>query len=389
MKCLVIKASPRGARASSSRIADAFVEGLDKDKYQIEEIYLKDQEIKHCTGCYTCWTKTPGRCVLRDDMDRLLPLYEESDLVVVATPLYYFSVPGAMKDFLDRGLPLLKPFLVPKEGDRTSHPQRVEKDRKYVVISTAGFPEKSVFEGLERMFELEIGDWEKNLVGRILIAGAEYLKEAPLKELSPQLYKLVKQAAKDVVQTGRISEETDSNIEIVESERLGDSETFGEIANSYWESQIAVKSPADSSQKTVESFEGAKPCSLSGVGMETLMAGMAMTYNPNSNPGLNAALGFCFNDEKYFLLIQDNKCTAYKGSHPEARFTVISPPEIWEAISAGTLSGAGAMMSGKYRVEGDVPFFMGLDKFFSQSENEEESVEAVEKLMMLNPEEVR
>ena len=55
-------------------------------------IYLKDKDIKHCSGCFTCWTKTPGKCIHKDDMEELLHKISQADVIVYATPLYYYTV---------------------------------------------------------------------------------------------------------------------------------------------------------------------------------------------------------------------------------------------------------------------------------------------------------
>ena len=67
-------------------------------------ICVKNQKIKHCIGCFTCWTKTPGNCIHKDDMTKeLFPKWLKSDLVVYATPLYHYTVNAEMKAFIDRG----------------------------------------------------------------------------------------------------------------------------------------------------------------------------------------------------------------------------------------------------------------------------------------------
>ena len=78
MNCVVIKASPRGSRAGSSRAADAFVRGLNAAGKEVDvtQLLLSKLKIRHCTGCYSCWTRTPGRCAQRDDMDRVLPVLD-------------------------------------------------------------------------------------------------------------------------------------------------------------------------------------------------------------------------------------------------------------------------------------------------------------------------
>jgi len=370
MKCMVIKASPRGIKASSSRLADAFIGGLKSSGADVTEVMLKDKEIKHCTGCYTCWTRTPGRCVLRDDMDILLPQLEQADLVVYATPLYYFSVPGKLKDLMDRGLPMLDPFLIPGE-ERTGHPRRKEKEQRFVLISTAGFPEKSVFRPLEALFETELENSEEAIAGKILITGAEVLFQDGYQEACKELYQLVEQAGEEVGKGHAIPEEIYSAIDSFQEKRQESSEKFSEIANAYWESLR----PSETNSPIMEELRpqpGDKLCSLSAGGMETLMSGMALLYRPEVEPGLESVMQYDFGEEQFYLLIGGESCKAYRGIHSQAAFTVKSPPDVWEAVSNGSLSGAQGLISDKYQVEGDMALFMKTEQLFATNSSSEE-----------------
>jgi multimeric flavodoxin WrbA len=112
MKILAINGSPRGRRSNTDRILQPFLEGAREAGAETETVYLKDLKINHCLGCFTCWTKTPGVCVHKDDMAALFPKVRQADVVVYATPLYVFTVSGLMKDFMDRLLPLADPHIV-------------------------------------------------------------------------------------------------------------------------------------------------------------------------------------------------------------------------------------------------------------------------------------
>ena len=77
---------------------------------KMEHIKLKNKNIHPCTGCYTCWTKTPGECIFDDDMTDLRYKFRTADLIIFASPLYVYSVTGIMKNFLDRLVPNLMPL---------------------------------------------------------------------------------------------------------------------------------------------------------------------------------------------------------------------------------------------------------------------------------------
>jgi multimeric flavodoxin WrbA len=71
MKALILLGSPRGKRSSSYHVAEYFTEGLRKAGCRTKEILVRDLAVNPCRGCFGCWTKTPGRCVHRDDMEMM------------------------------------------------------------------------------------------------------------------------------------------------------------------------------------------------------------------------------------------------------------------------------------------------------------------------------
>ena len=97
-------------------------------------------KIANCVGCFSCWTKTPGRCVHPDDMNGALLKYVEADALIFSFPLYYFSLPSRLKLFLDRTLPLSLPVMTP-DSPWGGHPLRDERllRKRMALISTCGF----------------------------------------------------------------------------------------------------------------------------------------------------------------------------------------------------------------------------------------------------------
>jgi len=98
---------------------NAFADGLEEGGAEVERIDLKKLDLRHCIGCYSCFFKTPGACILDDDMSRsLYGKFVSSDLAVLSSPLYFYHVNGPMKTFIDRTHPFL---LNPLEASRFDH----------------------------------------------------------------------------------------------------------------------------------------------------------------------------------------------------------------------------------------------------------------------------
>ncbi len=87
---------------------------------------LMDLKINHCTGCFTCWVKTPGICMFRDDMVDVLKHYVDADFVLFASPVVMGFVTSLLKKIIERRLPVILPYLTFVE-DRFQHPHRYAK----------------------------------------------------------------------------------------------------------------------------------------------------------------------------------------------------------------------------------------------------------------------
>lgn len=157
-KVLLLNGSHKTGKSYTMQIAEQFVSGLIEFDAEtiVESVHLKDQNINACTGCFACWTTTPGECVFQDDMTELFQKYVDADIVIWATPLYHYGISSSMKKFMERTQPALLPFIDHEGGGTYGHPFRnPEKmaNKKHVLISTCGFPSvKNNYEGVEEQF---------------------------------------------------------------------------------------------------------------------------------------------------------------------------------------------------------------------------------------------
>lgn len=102
-KVLVISASPRRG-GNSDLLCDQFMLGAKDAGHQVEKIFVQDKNIKFCLGCMSC-QKNGGRCVQKDDMEEILPKMVEADVLVMATPIYFYSLNAQLKVLIDRCCP--------------------------------------------------------------------------------------------------------------------------------------------------------------------------------------------------------------------------------------------------------------------------------------------
>ena len=209
---VVIDGGPRNSKLSKTTfMVDNFIEGAKKAGAKVEIFKLKDYEIAHCTGCYTCWTKTPGECIFKDDMTMLREKYRSADLVVFASPLYIFNVTGIMKDFMDRLLPIMKPYMLLDEQGHIKHPDRYPEkgEQGFVVFSAAGFPDiDHNFDGLEAMYRMwDSHNENSHLMGEFFMSAAEIVVQPVYSQRKYNIELACQQAGEQVVKEGRISKE--------------------------------------------------------------------------------------------------------------------------------------------------------------------------------------
>lgn len=100
-KVLVISASPRKG-GNSDTLCDEFMKGAIDSGNTVEKIFLRDKKINYCTGCGFCNTNDYTACSQKDDMALILDKIVIADVIVMATPVYFYTMDGQMKTFIDR-----------------------------------------------------------------------------------------------------------------------------------------------------------------------------------------------------------------------------------------------------------------------------------------------
>jgi multimeric flavodoxin WrbA len=204
MNILVLNGSPKGERSNNLKITRAFLDGMcSKQRHNINIVNISEKDIQHCRGCFTCWTKTPGKCVIKDEMGELIEQYINADLIVWSFPLYYFGMPSKIKAFLGRTLPTSLPYMTINEDGTSGHPPRYDlSHQRYILISTCGFyTVKNNYDALFRQFEIMFGE----KLTKIICPEGELFSIAQLEgRISEYLY-YAKKAGEEFAENDRIS----------------------------------------------------------------------------------------------------------------------------------------------------------------------------------------
>ena len=100
-KVMIVVGSPR-KKGNSSTLAKQVAAGAKAGGAGVETFYLHEMNIKPCNACDACRKKAGTDCVLKDDMQKLYPKLRSADAIVVASPIYWFTVSAQTKLFMDR-----------------------------------------------------------------------------------------------------------------------------------------------------------------------------------------------------------------------------------------------------------------------------------------------
>lgn len=98
-KVLILSGSPRN-HGNSDILCDEFAKGAIESGNEVEKIRVADKNIGYCRACYAC--KNGGKCVIKDDMAEVLQKMIDADVIVLASPVYFYSIDAQLKAVIDR-----------------------------------------------------------------------------------------------------------------------------------------------------------------------------------------------------------------------------------------------------------------------------------------------
>jgi len=112
---------------------------LENDGSKVSIFRLRELRVQRCVGCYSCWVKTPGLCIYRDDVDLLFRSYINSDFVVYSTPIILGLISPILKNVNERMFPPVMHPLIKVENGRMQHLSRYEKyPRSCLLLGRTG-----------------------------------------------------------------------------------------------------------------------------------------------------------------------------------------------------------------------------------------------------------
>ncbi len=112
MKIAVFNGSAR--MQNTNALVEAFREGAEAGGHEVKVYHVGQMKIAGCLGCEYCHTKGNGACIQKDDLEKILPAYKEADMIVFASPIYYFTMTAQMEAAIQRVYCIGKPLKAKK-----------------------------------------------------------------------------------------------------------------------------------------------------------------------------------------------------------------------------------------------------------------------------------
>lgn len=353
MKIFVINGSPKGSKSNTYKLTKAFLAGMKesveaaKEDFEVEEVQVNRLDIRPCLGCFSCWNKTPGNCCIQDDMQEVIKKLLWADVTIWSFPLYYYTVPGGLKNLIDRQLPMVLPFMVENEAQTGSgsHPARYDMSgKKTVVISTCGFyTAKGNYDGVYSLFDHICG---KDRYTTVFCGQGELFRVPDLSQRTNEYLGYVQEAGKEYV-TGGILPETRTRLD----QLLYPRETFENWADLSW--GIDGQSGERESDALIFTRQ------------------MAVLYRKESYPGREQVLEMYYTDidECYQIVLGKEGSKVITDGSMTATTRIETPLSVWRSIAAGELRGDEALMKQLYKVKGDFNLMLKWDDYFGEAGN--------------------
>jgi multimeric flavodoxin WrbA len=141
MKALVLNGS-ENEKSAVNTVSDYLVDFLRINGNEVNVMLLRDEKIASCLGCFGCWLKTPGECIINDAGRELPRKVIQSDLVFLLTPVTFGMYSHELKKAMDRfPCPLLLPFFANINGE-IHHAKRYDKYPTLVAIGVLPNPDE-------------------------------------------------------------------------------------------------------------------------------------------------------------------------------------------------------------------------------------------------------
>ena len=156
MNILILSGSPR-KNGNTDLLVEAFAKGAS-EKHHVEVVSVHDYKVNPCMGCNACFTSEGNVCVQKDDMPIIYSKLSNADMLVIASPVYFYGLSAQLKAIIDRcHNPIRDTFHIKKAA--------------LILVGAASLPE--LFDSILAQYQLCINYFHIEDMGRVLVRGAK------------------------------------------------------------------------------------------------------------------------------------------------------------------------------------------------------------------------
>ena len=209
-KVLVLNGSPKQNNSTTMHITNAFIEGLKEDpNVTVEVINVQSLKVKPCIDCLSCWGKTEGECIVKDDdvamvKEKIL----SADIIIESFPLFFFQMPGILKVLTDRLLSMMLTYRghKPPEDGTSFHGLRYyDPNKRFIIISACAYTEvDKVYDSVTAQFDYIVG---KNGYTKIYVPQVKTLIDLKNEAKINRFLAKYKEAGRMFIENGYLEEE--------------------------------------------------------------------------------------------------------------------------------------------------------------------------------------
>jgi multimeric flavodoxin WrbA len=380
---VAVNGSPHGGIGNTFQMIEMLRPKLIQEGFELEVVHLSELDIQYCTGCGFCMEK--GKCWIDDDHRRVTERLLAAQGIILASPVYFFSVTGQMKTFMDRSLAFgHKPRSTWKPGLAISvsaglGETDVASYLGFLLRTFGAFPVGA----LTAMAVQPGGFWGKEVVEARAADMAWDLARAikenrryPATDRDLRYYQFMGdlvQHQKDTVMNHDFKHWQEhgfyEGFQAYIQQRPAETTRDPGMREAWIKEMIERQKDRKKGQTREEKKRAGAPGPVAAKTCRELLAMMPSAFQPEAAEGLTAVYQFEVQGDESFvahLRIARGTCTFQEGPSEKPNLIIKTPADVWLKISRGELSGQQAFMDGRYKVEGDMNLLLKMSRLFSR-----------------------
>ncbi len=359
MRVMIVNGAPRKGGYTSDMTA-LFKKGAESEGAQVEELFLRNAKINTCVGCFSCWAgESVGNCVFVDDMSDIIERYLNVDVLVLASPMYFYTFSSLTKIFIERLFSTSKPG-IDKEGifgmGRNRPRFSGRGPQKCVLIATCALHNPKAMSAMNATFDLICDALAVESAGVLFRPDSCLLDFTQAK---PKTIHLITtafvNAGIELVRHGRISDETQQQAATL---FLENEEVFGSHFANYW--KIASEmGPEWKDRKALALKVNEDP--------RIIIKELAGYLDPKVAKDRILNIQFVLLDSpngNWVLHVEDGVCKAQEGVHPSPNLKLTMNYRTFADISLQKTPTRSAVQRGLIEIDGDKRLFAEFSRLF-------------------------